>query len=386
MLLEHSNLAALASLILLTGQGGALESILGLVLGPTETKVTVFPPVPPQSLFASSVAIQGDALLVGSPWGGETQQPGRVFDFENASDWTVLTSSDVEFGYEVALSGHWLAVRGATEVTVFRDTATGWVVDDLLPSSGFVRSMAMSGNVIASSQVGGGLPAPTIDVYENTADGAVWTKVSSLTPPNGASFGAGLAVTRDWLVAGWSGGSPERVFLFRRNGLGSWELHQELLSPVADDVGFGAECAISGDLLAVSAIEDGPANSGSVFLHRWTETAGWVPEQQLRPRPGKEDETFGHSMVLARDRIFVGAVTASVRGFASSGKVYEYRASGGAGEWKLVRVLHASDFDKVSWFGMSLAWHDGRLAVGATGPDAVISLNAVYIFDYSELP
>jgi acetyltransferase-like isoleucine patch superfamily enzyme len=184
-----------------------------------------------------------------------------------------------------------------------------------------------------------------------------------------------------------------------------------------DDM-FGHSVALSGDTLAVGAIEessnatgvngDQSSNaaelSGAVYV--FTRSGGvWSQQAYLKASNTDEDDEFGHSVALSGDTLAVGAYVEesaatgvngdqSSNAVGTSGAVYVFTRSGVA--WTQQAYLKASNTDEYDEFGRSVSLSGDTLAVGAadersnaTGVNGDQSSNsapgsgAVYVFTRS---
>ncbi len=201
-----------------------------------------------QEYFGSSVAIDGDTLVVGATKGGEGDlQTGSVYVFKyNGSDWEEETELFAEnlayndqFGYSVAIEGDTILVGAPRHddgeadsgaAYVFRRNAGTWLQEDKFTGSGlfekayFGTRVALSGNTAV------------VGAYRNDLD-----------------------VDGNLLVDAGS------AYVFRFNG-SKWEEEEKLIP--ADAVGkeeFGWAVAISGDTVVVGAHKEGDL-SGSAYV------------------------------------------------------------------------------------------------------------------------
>jgi hypothetical protein len=180
--------------------------------------------------FGASVSISGDTIVVGAPQGG-TQGAAYVF-VRNGAGWeqqgpalssTEGFSSD-EFGTSVAISGNTIVVgspyggpaaQGAADV--FVRSGTGWlhqgprlVAADGQTIDAFGTAVSISGDTIvvgAARKVIAG--APRAAAYVFVRDGTTWTqqgpKLPAATGAAGDITGASVSVDGDTLLVGGPG-------------------------------------------------------------------------------------------------------------------------------------------------------------------------------------
>ena len=325
------------------------------------------------------------------------------------------TGSNDNFGYSVSLSGDTLAVGARNESSA----ATGVNGDQ-------------SSNAAANSGA----------VYVFTRSAGVWTQQAYLkasNPGTGDLFGWSVSLSGDTLAVGAieedsaaTGVNGDQsssaatdsgaVYVFTRNA-GVWTQQAYLkasntggadpVTPFGDY--FGWSVSLSGDTLAVGAIEEDSAatgvdgdqssnaatDSGAVYV--FTRNAGaWTQQAYLKASNAGTDDYFGFSVSLSADTLAVGAwgefsAATGVNGDQSSnaarysGAVYVYTRN--AGVWTQQAYLKASNTGGNDNFGDAISLSGDTLAVGAnyeasvaTGvngdqdSNAAADSGAVYVF------
>jgi len=269
--------------------------------------------------FGSSVALDGDTIVVGATYGGdEDAQTGSVYVFTyNGFDWeqkAELLAEDLgdgdKFGYSVAIEGD-IIIAGAPyhdggesnsgAAYVFRRSAGTWIQEakltgsDLAGDDRFGNSVSLSGN----TAVVGAYKADLFDVDNNRLedagsayvfrfDGSVWAEEAILIPSDVAAydeFGYAVAINGDLAVVG----AHEHEDDAAQKDCGSayvFALTPENQPPVAV-VGEDQEVA-EGDLVTLVGSESYDPD-GDELSYTWTQTGG--PEVSLDD-PGKADPTF----------------------------------------------------------------------------------------------
>ncbi len=187
--------------------------------------------------FGSSVAIDGDTIVVGAIYGGEGDlQTGSAYVFKyNGSDWeeeAELLAADLgdsdKFGYSVAIEGDTIIIgapyhddgeSNSGAAYVFRPSATTWIEEakltgsDLSADDRFGNSVSLSGNtaVVGAYKDDVFLDVdnnPLVDagsVYVFRFDGSGWAEEAKLIPSDAAAgdeFGCGVAISGDVVVVG----------------------------------------------------------------------------------------------------------------------------------------------------------------------------------------
>lgn len=209
-----------------------------------EVQKLVAPDGGPNQTFGSSVAIDGDVILVGAQWAhGAMFDTGAMYSFERRST-----------GFEL---GQKLWAAGGTPLDRF-----GVALD-------FDGARALVGGHGADFNVGA--------AWVFDFDGASWTEVTELrgsSADEGSFFGLTLTLHGDFALVGAPSFSlPGAAYLFRWDGA-SWTESAELLAPGSSvDDRFGAGVGIDGDRVVVGApglggpLETGIAYSFSVGAH-----------------------------------------------------------------------------------------------------------------------
>ena len=226
--------------------------------------------------FGSSVAIDGDTLVVGATKGGEGDlQTGSVYVFEyNHNDlvWeqkTELFGDDIEvgdkFGYSVAIEGDTIIVGAPRHddsetdsgaAYVFRRDAGTWIQDPNFTGSGlfekayFGHSVALSGNTAVVGayrndlDVDSNLLVDAGSAYVFRFDGSIWPEEEKLIPADavgGEEFGWAVAISGDTVVVGAHkdgnfAGSAYVFTLHDANADGCIDAIQESLAGIIDDL------------------------------------------------------------------------------------------------------------------------------------------------------
>jgi len=260
--------------------------------------------------FGSSLASDGQNLVVGIPRGGESHE-GLAYVFGRSGDlWelvqTLLPSDWIagnNFGVAVAISGDWLvigangdphdAIWGAGSAYVFRRSGDSWVEHQKLTADeddlydGFGYPIAISGDSVVIGAGGKDYTNPNPDnnqenagsVYVFTEDNGTWTQQAQLfsqNPEDGTGWGGALALSGDTAFVGFPA-VENSGFLYAgcadvlaRTG-DTWSHVERVFSPEpVNSGGFGYAISVSGsDLLIGAPMEDAPENvwdAGAVYV------------------------------------------------------------------------------------------------------------------------
>jgi len=161
---------------------------------------------------------------------------------------------------------------------------------------------------------------------------------------------------------------------------GVWTFHSCLKASNTDaGDSFGADIAIDGDLLAISAVGESSnatgingdqanndaMSSGAVYLFR-LEGDTWVQEAYLKASNSDTNDDFGTALALDGETLVVGA-PGDEGSHAETGSAYVFVRS--AGVWTEQARLNAIDYRNRDEFGSSVAIDGDTLVVGAPRED-----------------
>lgn len=366
--------------------------------------------------FGYSVATQGDIMVVGAPYDdGVANNAGAAFvhgrNVGGANAWGLIkrlepNGADVirdEFGSSVAIDGDTIVVGarddGSTlqeygkvyiyqrdqggadnwgEVTTVRATQLG-------SYQNFGESVAIEGDTLV---VGAGFDQDdgAAYVFERDQGGTDnWGPITRIRPQflsTDARFGADVDISGDVIAVG----APDdrlanlggfavpmgSVFLYERNegGPNNWgEIRRVVASDRSQGDRFGDRISIDGDRLAVGAYRRGVITSrkGAVYISERDEGGvdNWGEVIKLSAPDAAEDDLFGRDVLLQGDRLLVGA-TFDDDGAQDSGSVYEFdRNLPTADSWGVVKKLQAFDPALGDLFGFAIAADGSTIVVGA---------------------
>ena len=340
-----SVLLAVGMLVAIAGIGdvGAAGEPLGRVQ-------RLIPPDPIDGAeFGTAVAIDGETLVIGSPyedWGGEASR-GAVDVYHRDPD-----------------RGMWVHAQRLTDPT---PAGNDW----------FGRSVAVEGSTIV---VGTPLEG-AVHLFELDPMTLLWGYSATLTGGGATWFGFAIDLDGDILVVGAH--VDERVFVFRHGPTG-WV--EDAGSPLENpDVGdgdfFGYAVAVSGDWIAVGAPRDGGAgaDAGIVQVFEYSGSS-WEYAQPLgtaadAPAAGAG---LGSSIAMSSLTIAAGAQSDDTTG-VNRGSIHVFTLNPMLGVWASVQppLLDASgDAANGDHLGWSVAMNADRIVAGAPSP-----VGSVVMFD-----
>lgn len=332
--------------------------------------------------FATSVAIGGDTLVVGSPLRDTPAvDAGRAFVYER----------NAGFGTPW---GHVAEIAGSDSVAGDR----------------FGQAVAIDGDFMAigapQADPGGVLNVGAVYVFQrNPSNPNAWTQVLKLTPPlvnggGGDGFGSALALQGGTLLVGSPNsnrtGAPRagrvHVYELGAGGPGDWALAQTLGAAELRSSGtglegefFGAALAMDGDTAVIGSYGANRSGGGvgefwdygaAYVFTRTGQGSSWTEVKRLdefTSPDGLNYTGFGYSVAVSGDRIAVGVHSgggpSGIGTRLGGARLYE-RDSGGTGQWGLVRKFTPEGGANSVHFGHAVALSGELLMIGSPGPNA----------------
>jgi hypothetical protein len=310
--------------------------------------------------FGSSVALEGDTVVAGSP--GAVTAAGQagyasVIDLATSPAGEVATldagnaHANERFGMSFGASGSTLAVAAPNAdvisyvphgaAYVFGLTPNGWALEAELPAPpdtlyGFATSAAASMDTVVVGSPNENSQNGAVYVY--TRGDGTWPAAARLAPDdsNPEAFGQALAFDGNRIAVGAPGAS--KAYLYTGSGT-SWPEEAQLVPSVggAGDY-FASSLSLAGDTILVGAPgEDDGIEIGAGLAFVFVNTGSAWAEQAVLESPTPIAGTgFGASVATRGDTALIGT------NYASSGPqhVYVFQRSGTT--WTLQTTL---DFD-----------------------------------------
>ncbi|MCK4952140.1 MAG: hypothetical protein KAS48_09985, partial [Gammaproteobacteria bacterium] len=361
--------------------------------------------IAPNDEFASTVAMYGTRMVVGSPKsdrlsGAVLNDSGAVYVFriETYSEHK-LTAYDQaigdQFGYSVRVGGDTLVVAAA-DVDLNGWSSTGavyiytrqdkeWLFQQkLLPDSADVTGdffqygtkLDIDGDVLAVASSAG-------PVYVYKRNGSIWLPDGKLTAPVDAFnsvLGRAVSVRANTIAIGTSGNGTNAnndastaandgmVTLYEKVGT-SWELVRQLEGDPLAGQGFGNEIALNDDATWL-----GVAHDGQSFVKTYQKVAGdWIyqgdaGEVANSDRNVSQIAFAGDSLVLALDK-----ADHPITGIIDSGLLTVWTYNQGISQWESSAELVANDASVDAWLGYSIDASGSRIIAAA--PRAKTGIN-----------
>ena len=369
--------------------------------------------------FGGSIAISGDTAAIGA-W-NRNNHTGivRIYTHQADNNWVyaqAIAASNGNaldyFGSSVAIDGNTLVVgapfddfAGLTDsgsIYVFIRSGNSWVEEINFTASDnaafdhFGASVAISGSTILVGAYGD-------DVGQNTDEGSAYVfvrtannqwvqqgnKLTSVGGNANDAFGSSVALDGDTALVGAPGkdlfGANQRgqAYIFIRSNGGWSQWNQLFASDGAANDRFGASVAMRGDT-AVIGSQVTNSNGGSAYVFAFN-GVNWAQQQKLKNGPAAFTG-YGRSLSVNSDLIIVGAPFTDRDGGQSVGTAYMYRRE--AGVWSLQKTLAASDGATGDQLGISVALYGETALVGAPFDDigADVDRGSVYAFGCVSCP
>jgi len=321
-----------------------------------------------------SVAVKGNRLVFGCP--GENSDKGTASFFQRNGpgnySGAAITGAGLDpagrFGASVAVSGDAIVV-GAPGTTANGAQNTGKVWFCRVNGDGSVTAVAQDSLRTANAQLGSsvavdrtppqfsGLPPYTAIVGEpgdnaalvyyygpNPGGTAFLVTTQTIRPTTGGAvdqfqFGQSVAISGNTVVVGapldtqkGSGAGAVYVFVFGTNGV--WNQQQKLFG--SDSIGgdfFGAShIAIDGNTIVAGSYGWDPSadlpnddrGAAYVFTRNGTGT-NWTQQTQILAADGKTGDNFGVGVGISGDTAIIGSRHATAGNVAGAGAAYVYR-------------------------------------------------------------
>jgi hypothetical protein len=295
-------------------------------------------------MFGKSVSIDGDTVVIGenSPRGS-----GYVYVYVRSngvwSEQAKLTPSDgaynKNFGSSVSISGDTAVIGAYGDSSYPGDSSTGsayiferdngvWSEQTKLTSSSGVFQFGISVSIDGDTAIIGSIQTQfDQSVYVYLRSNGVWSEQQKLTASDVSQFdkfGYSLSIDGDTAVVGArdddNGTDSGAAYVYIRSN-GVWNLQQKLTaSDGSPNDWFGDSVSINNDTIVIGAPDDddNADNSGTAYVFTRTNEV-WIERQKLTASDGDTYDSFGYSVSIDGNNVFVSAI-----GNYGSGSVYVF--------------------------------------------------------------
>jgi hypothetical protein len=315
--------------------------------------------------FGYSVAIFGNYAVVGAPnkdiGGNLSQGKAYVFFRTSSNTWTqqaILTASDGgngdKFGSSVAIDGDYIIVGaphdkvGSNEsqgsAYIFVRDGTSWTEQSKLVATGglanahFGNSVSIDGFYAAigskNDPVSGFIGRGSAYVFKRS--GTSWAQQTKLIATDGGTnhnFGSSVSIDSTTMIVGAenkpnndisNGAQYGKVYIYTRTS-NTWSQNTTIIHPNGEGFDhFGSSVALHGNILIVGAPDKNIGNNndqGMVFLYEKNGTV-WTLTAQMAATDGSSTDRFGASIAVDGNNVMVGAPLKDTGSSANEGKVY----------------------------------------------------------------
>ena len=291
----------------------------------------------PNDYFGRAVAISGNTAVVGASGDSGFRGAAYVFERDSSGVWNEtqkLTVSDGipydNFGLSVAISGDAIVIGSWAEVSglgvqagaayVFERNDTGqWTESQTLTASDeeaydfFGTSVSISGDTIVVGANGDddrGFHTGTSYVFERNV--GLWTETQKLVASDAQGddqLGYSVIVQDDRLIIGAPGDDLGRgaAFIYVQEDSGSWVESQKLTATNRVYAAFfGSSVALSGDTALIGAPYE-TDSVGAAYLFMEDESGLLTQRQKLIASDPQNYAEFGGAVAVSGDTAIVGA-------------------------------------------------------------------------------
>ena len=343
--------------------------------------------------FGSSVAVDGDTVVVGAPGDDDNgSSSGSVYVYYEVSDWTAVLDSGSGDTNATSYTVTGLTSGAAYDfriraVNAFAEGAASDIVTVNVEPPAKPTGLAAAAGDTQASLTWDDPSNSSITGYEY-----LQAQAAKLTASDGtanAYFGNSVAVDGDTMVVGAykdvnDGVASGSVYVFTRQS-GVWsEVAKLTASDGAAGDNFGESVAVDGDTVVVGARydDDKGSKSGSAYVFMKPAT-GWTTTStaaKLTASDGAVDGLFGMSVVVDGDTVLVGSP--GDVGYSGSAYVFTKPAAGWTTTSSFAAKLTASDGGSWDFFGVSVAMDGDTVVAGALWDDAnsIHDSGSAYVF------
>lgn len=329
---------------------------------------TILNPAPSQfASFGSSVALDGNTLVVGAPL--------------NDVDAAANDNTGAVYVYDLGSATPTVPVRELKKAT----PTAGDTFGSAVAISGTTVAVGVTGADPGTSQAG---QVCIFDLGGATPNVPVQT-INHPSPAVNDFFGRVLALEGSRLVVGVpdrdvGGTSTGTAYVFDlSSGTPTTPvLTLENPSPAANDE-FASAVALSGNRVAIGVGLDDTGGSASGLVYVFDVTVGTTPVHTITNPGQAAGDGFGLAVALEGAQLVVGATSDDSGGGVRAGAVHVFDLAGGSPGTPVQTLLNPTPVAG-DVFGKALAVKGTRVVVGAEGEQTLIfSAGAAYVYELS---
>jgi hypothetical protein len=368
----------------------ASGSPLQAVWRTARTDENLSPRTIPKDLTGYSVAISGNAAVVGAPGTKNNAGAAKIYVRSGTAWHHSATLNDPrgasgdEFGWSVAVSstlaGTFVVIGGSDTngkpdiVYVYKHSGRAWRLQSKIPDPGS-SSQDMFGDSVAISATTLVIAASCLsnfsgEVYIYQRSGSSWHLQASFADPasqSGDSFGGSLAVSGKTVLVG----ARDVAYVYSLNAGNGWNQTARLKNPGGTNDLFGYSVALSGTTAVIGTPGNALTQAGRAYVY--VKSGGrWRQQARLTDPPSPNAAQFGYSVAIVGKRVLIGV---PVHGRVNCGTAYEYIRSGS--RWRERQAEVSSECTPGDRYGAAVAMSGRTAFIGA--PDKNEQTGAVYV-------
>ncbi len=358
--------------------------------------------------FGYSVAIDGNTAVVGGPGSNSNAGAAYVFVFTEADDddgvWSQaakltapVPAANDKFGTSVAIDGD-IIVVGAPYKDY--DDPDGDANDVSNSGAAYVFTKPETDDNDSEDWKDWGS-------LDDEAKAALTAKLTSADAAENDEFGISVAVHDDTVVVGahqdddaTNGSNSGSAYVFTKPGSGGWADATETAKLTASDGAandkFGISVSLGDDTVVVGAHQHDVgtnANAGAAYVFTKPASGGWADNTEgakFTAPDGAANDEFGVSVAIGVHTVVVGAPYNDYddpddddNDLSNSGAAYVFTRDSNSGKWGQPLKLTASNGHADDGFGNSVAVDGNTAVVGAYLDDrdnAARDTGSTYVF------
>ena len=312
--------------------------------------------------FGKSVAIDGDTIVVGA-WTEGVDQAGAAYVFtRNGGVWTeqaYLKASNSgpedQFGSSVAVQGNTIVVGARQESGDGSDPG-----DNSAEYAGAAYLFVRNGEAWTEQAY---IKASSPEAYSNFGDSVALDGDTIVIGASQSGFEFNRLVERQQSSYG-------SVHIFTGNG-STWTQQAQLKEAKNEpDNRFGRSVAIAGDTVVVGAPWDSDNRSddeGSAYVFVRSGSV-WSEQARLEASNSHDFANFGGSVAIDGEKnVAVGAYRENSEGVTEAGSAYLFVWNDN--QWEEAAKFSPEHADRFDYFGIAVDVDEGRVVVGASWED-----------------
>jgi len=356
-------------------------------------------------LFGTSVSMSNDFMFVGASMADDAylgEDVGVVYVYKNnGTDWSQhqklqpwYQTNDVYFGNAVSMFGNYAIVgayydsyneqyEGSAYIYYLNEGTDEWFAVSILLPEGDTEADLFGYEVSITEEYAA--VCALFDDASGAITGAVyvfgkdeggqdnWGLIKKIVPAStftGLNFGHSLAFQNDTLYVGAPGDNTNGdysgacyVFFKDQGGINNWgEIDVLFAEDASYEDNFGSEIYINQNFLAIGAPNAGDTSPGEGAVYLFEKNEGnWLPSQKISSSISQLGSKFGISVAYSQNMLFVGAPeTDNI--YENDGQVYVFEQN--LGIWNQTLTLNNPNSGINDYFGNAVSVNNNSVFVG----------------------